>query len=429
MTRPHRGEGGVGLRSAAFGLVWSVVLTSNSAMFALILVGGAYAYRLSGGSELWSSSVFSAVLIPTVLVGPLSGPLVDRYPRASVLRAGSIVGFCACAGLTVMAWAGAGGMAALVAGCLVAGAGRGLISPSWQALLPGMLGSRALLRGGALMRIAQQGGEFVGPAVAAALMTVSTGAAFAVCAVLYAMAAVLTVGLPGLRATGHGHEPVLTAIRMGAAYIARTRPIAITLVLLALHCSLTMAFLGLLPGLASDHLHQPALYGTLVAALGLGAIGGAATVAVAADRLDTTRTLVVTAVASGVTLAWLGLSSEPWLAVVAAVFSGAAQAAFMADAYVVTQRLADDRFRGRVASLSGMLTAGSMSLLAPLWGALAHHTSTPAVLVATGGGFAVLVLLGLLVWPETRRRSGLAVVSEKSAAVATGYSDTTGAAP
>lgn len=38
MTRPHRGEGGVGLRSAAFGLVWSVVLTSNSAMFALILV-------------------------------------------------------------------------------------------------------------------------------------------------------------------------------------------------------------------------------------------------------------------------------------------------------------------------------------------------------------------------------------------------------
>lgn len=419
-------DGAVGLRSTAFGLVWSVVLTSNSAMFALILVGGAYAYRVSGGSELWSSSVFSAVLIPTVVVGPLSGPLVDRYPRASVLRAGSIVGFCACAGLTAMALTGAGGLATLIIGCLVAGAGRGLISPSWQALLPGMLGSRALLRGGALMRIAQQGGEFIGPAVAAALMTVSTGAAFAVCAVLYAMATGLTVGLPALRATGQAHEPVLTAIRTGAAYIARTRPIAITLVLLALHCSLTMAFLGLLPGLAADELHEPALYGTLVAALGLGAIGGAATVAAAASRLDTTRTLVVTGLASGVTLAWLGVSQEPWLATVAAVFGGAAQAAFMADAYVVTQQLAADRFRGRVASLSGMLTAGSMSLLAPLWGALAHATSTPGVLVATGGGFAVLVLLALLVWPETRRRSGLAQASEGSAAMATGSSDAAG---
>lgn len=427
MSAASGNDRSVGLRSTAFGLIWSVVLTSNSAMFALILVGGAYAFRLSGGSELWSSSVFSAILIPTVLVGPLSGPLVDRYPRASVLRAGSIVGFCACAGLTVMAWSGAGGLAALVAGCLVAGAGRGLIAPSWQALLPGLLGSRALLRGGALMRIAQQGGEFVGPAIAAALITVNTGAAFAVCAVLYGMAAGLTVGLPALRAVGHAHEPVLTAIRTGASYIVRTRPIAITLVLLALHCSLTMAFLGLLPGLAADQLHEPALYGALVAALGLGAIGGAATVAIAADRLDTTRTLVVTGLASGITLAWLGLSPHPWLTIVAAVFGGAAQASFMADAYVVAQRLSHDRFRGRVASLSGMLTAGSMSLLAPLWGALAHATSTPAVLVATGGGFAVLVLVGLFVWPETRRRSGLESASKNSAAVATGYPDVAGA--
>lgn len=397
-----------GVRSTAFGLVWSVLLASNSGMFALILVGGGYAYRVSGGSELWSSSVFSAVLVPTVVVGPVAGSLVDRYPRTAVLRAGALVGFVACGGLTALAWIGSGSLVGLMVGCLVAGAGRGLISPSWQALLPGLLGSRALLRGGALMRIAQQGGEFLGPALAAALLTVNTAAAFAVCTVLYALAVAGTFGLPGLRAVGHAREGVVAAVRAGAVYVTRTRPIAIVIVLLGMHCSLTMAFLGLLPGLAADQVNQPDLYGTLVASLGLGAIGGAAVVAVRAGRLDTTRTLIVTAIGSGVTLAWLGVTRDPWTAVVASVLTGAAQSAFMADAYVVVQRLAADRLRGRVASLSGMLTAGSMSLLAPVWGALAHATSTGLVLVATGGGFTLLVLIGLLLLPETRRRAGLA---------------------
>lgn len=135
------------------------------------------------------------------------------------------------------------------------------------------------------------------------------------------------------------------------------------------------------------------MYGTPLAALGLGAGVRAALVALAAERLDTTRGLVVTAVLSGGTLAWLGVSRDPWSATVAAVLSGAPQAAFMADAYAATQRLVADRLRGRVASMSGMLTAGSMSLLAPACGALVHSLSASAVMVGTGSAFVHLVLL------------------------------------
>lgn len=403
------------LAAVEFRWLWLAVFAANSGLFAIVLVGGAVAYRVSGGSPLWSSSVFTAVLAPTILVGPAAGALADRFSRPRLVSAGLATSLVACVAATVaMAIAGAGqvSLAALLACCLVAGAGRAVISPAWQALLPGILGLPRLLGGGALMRVGTQGGELVGPAFTAGLVAAGLpAAAFGVCAALYALALAFSVALWRLSgrpvARAAGRPGLLRPAVEGLRYAVRTPPLGAVLGLVGLHCALTMAFLGLLPGLATGRLHDGQLYGVLVTAVGLGAIGGALGLAVLAWRADVTRVFVVSAAASGGTLAWLGASAGAVSALAAAVAAGAAQAVFMTGAYTLTQTLVADRMRGRVASFSGILTAGSMSLVSLVWGALADVTSPAVTMVATGTAFVVATIAYLVWMPSLRRRRGL----------------------
>lgn len=402
------------LSVGTFRTVWLTVFAASTGMFALVLVGGAEAYRLSGGSALWASSVFTALLVPSIVASPVAGALADRYSRTHIMAVGVLTSLVGAALVTATIATGVGGLGVLLGGCLVTGFGRAIIAPAWQALVPGLLGPQRLLSGGALMRVAVQGGEFIGPAVAAAVLAaVGVAASFATAVFFYVVALALLFAL--LRRGAHlpqlpaspPRRGIFSPIADGVRYVVRHRPLGLVLILLGLHCALTMAFLGLLPGLAGDHLHDGQLYGPLVTTVGLGAIVGALGLATLASRVDPTRLLIVSAAFSGVGLILLGLAPGPATALAGAFVAGAAQSVFMADAYTVTQTLATDVMRGRVASVSNILTGGSMSLVSLLWGALAEAFSPTLVLAVIGSTYVLATAAFLLFFPAFRHRAGL----------------------
>lgn len=400
-----------------FRWTWLTVLAFNTGRYGLVLVGGQQAFRLTH-SPMWSSLIMMFLLGPMLVLGPVTGALADRYNRIAIMRIACIIAGAACLVGALLDNVPGAQLSLVVGTSIIVGIGASLLSPAWQAIIPTVLGTRKLLGGGAFTRIAMQGGEFLGPAIGTPILIgLGPTEGFAYCAALYALGAATTLAIPIVDGTStHEGELSRTVDRIveGVRYIRDNRRVAGVILLTGCHCTLTMAFLGLLPGLASGRLHSASAYGALVTALGLGAIVGALALAFFSVRSTSAPVLLASGILSGVTLAGLGAASTVPAAIVAAGLSGAAQAVFMAASYTAIQTLTVNRFRGRVASVTSMITAGSMGVLGMAWGAAADATSESLVLVMLGGAFVVVVGVFYATFPALRTRHGLETADSDS---------------
>ncbi|MDG6997926.1 MAG: MFS transporter, partial [Nitrososphaerota archaeon] len=194
----------------------------------------------------------------------------------------------------------------------------------------------------------------------------------------------------------------------GFSYIRGEKAISILILLVGLHCSLTMAYMGLLPSFSVSSLKGgDSVYGILLTAVGLGAIVWSIGLARYAHNVNKNQVLVVTAVLSGATLSLLALTSSPILAYLTAFFVGGSQAMFMSLIQSSTQSLSRAEMRGRVAGLSFFFTAGIMGFSGLAQGFLALVIGTQLVMIATGLAFVAVVAVMLRSLPNLRISSEL----------------------
>jgi predicted MFS family arabinose efflux permease len=167
------------------------------------------------------------------------------------------------------------------------------------------------------------------------------------------------------------------------------------IVLVGLHCTLTMSYMGLLPSFVAGTLHGgDPLYGTIMTVFGLGAILGSLALAAFTGRSRRGPWLLWTAVLSGASLIVLGLARDATLAVVAAFVVGGSQTMFMSVTLALLQEWARDEYRGRVTSVYNLLSGGPMALMGWGDGGLADVYPPAFVLIASGLAFvAALALL------------------------------------
>jgi len=397
---------------AGFRWTWLCILLAASARYGLVLVGGREAFDITG-SAMWTSLVMMFLLAPVVVLGPITGAMADRHLRSLLMGLALLVACAGCLAGALVSGSDQLRLGIVIASSVLVGVSGAMFGPAWQALIPVVLGARKLLGGGAFTRIAGQGGEFIGPAIGTPIVLgLGTRVGFAYCAALYLLAALLVPWL--VRAeprTERAVEPIWPRLVAGMHYVLGHRRVGGLLLLTALHCALTMGFLGLLPGLAAHRLHDADAYGAIVTALGLGAIVGALVLAVLSTRAVTTPALIACGLGSGAFQVWMGLAGSVTGALVAAFLTGAAQSTFMAASYSAVQTLTEERFRGRVASVSMMMTAGSMGLLGMAWAALADVWSEAFVLAVLGALFVLVVAVFLVLFTPLRTRGGLDVAS------------------
>ena len=145
------------------------------------------------GSAWAATAVLLADLLPSMLLGPLLGSIVDRTSRLGCAIAADLIRAAAMAGLAVF-----GGTAALLVLALAAGLGNALFRPATSALLPSLVTAERLSAANALYDTLRNVGQLLGPVCAAAVMlAASPEAVLGLNAATFALSALLLCPVAG----------------------------------------------------------------------------------------------------------------------------------------------------------------------------------------------------------------------------------------
>jgi MFS family permease len=184
----------------------------------------------------------------------------------------------------------------------------------------------------------------------------------------------------------------------------RDRPrIRAILTIAALISVLAMPYSTLLPIVVRDSLGLDASgLGWLFAIGGVGAVGGALSVAFRYVLPRRGPWLLGCAIATGLATMALGLARTPATAAAALVGIGFFATSGVALSNTLLQELVDDAMRGRVLSMFGLAFMGTFPIANLLAGTLAGLTSASTTLAMTGGTLALVVAAMALTRPRLR---------------------------
>jgi MFS family permease len=348
-------------------------------------------------------------MLPWLLFALPAGVLVDRTDRRRIVLGSNLVraGALLCAPLVL---AGHRPLALLYALAFLLGVAETLADTAAPAILPRLVDERQLERANGRLSSAQIVlNEMAGPPVAGLLVGLTAAAALATGGTLYALAALLLLGLAPLGPTSREESPrgapggVLRDIRAGLGFVLGHRTLRLTLAASALYGLVFSATFSMLVLLSDRALGLSETgYGLLLAAGSLGAVAGSWLAPRAADRLPAVRLARWSLVGSGAAYIALGLVRQPVLAAIALAANGVFMMGWNIPVMSLRQRLTPPDLQGRVMSVSRLCSWGSMPVGATLGGLLAAALSVPAVFVVSG---AVLAAGALLLLTPLREES------------------------
>jgi MFS family permease len=344
-------------------------------------------YRLTGSAWLLGVLGFAGQ-IPTFLLAPFAGVLVDRWNRHRVLIVTQVLAMIQSALLAVLALTGVITVTQVVILSVFQGLINAFDMPTRQALVVHMVDDRADLANAiALNSSMVNAARLIGPSIAGILIAwAGEGVCFLVDAISYiAVIASLVAMRLALPQRPVQRTDVLGELAEGIRYAMGSMPIRTLLAMLALVSLVAMPHTVLMPIVASQVLHGGAhTLGFLMAATGLGALAGALYLASRRTVLGLGGVIPVAVIALGVGLAGLSQSRLLWLSLAIMPVIGAGMIVQMAASNTVLQTIVDEEMRGRVMSFYAMAFFGAAPLGSLLAGALAQRFGAPVTLLASG---------------------------------------------
>ncbi|MGC2370618.1 MAG: MFS transporter [Candidatus Sulfotelmatobacter sp.] len=344
-------------------------------------------YRLTG-SALLLGVVGFAGQIPTFLLAPFAGVLVDRLNRRKML-----VWTQALAGLQSLALAGLT-LAKMITihEIIWLSVLQGLINafdmPGRQAFLIQMVEDKedlgnAIALNSSMVNVAR----LIGPALAGFVIAgVGEGYCFLIDGISYlAVIASLLMMRVNIAQARRAATSMLEQLKEGWTYVREFPPIRTILLLFALISLMGMPFMVLMPIFASDVLHGgPHTLGFLLGASGVGALISAISLALRRTVRGLTTMIQISAALFGVGLICFGLSRIFLLSMLLMVVVGFGMMQGLAASNTVIQTLVPEDKRGRVMSYYTMAFVGMAPFGSLLAGGLAHRLGAPHAVMITG---------------------------------------------
>lgn len=382
---------------------WIGTSISSIAQAAFLVSASWLAYEQGGASA--AGIITFAVMFPFLLSTPIGGLLADRLDRRSIVLVTQVMQAALAALLGVLALADALPLWLLFALVLVSSAARTVELPTVSAVLPNLVPAEALLNNFSLNSLATLGARFVGPVLLAPVLALGgASAAFFVIAMLYLPAYFYVRRTPPMPRGKLAVQGLAAQVVEGGRFIRAHGMIALLLGLLVLHCWLSMSYDSTLPLVAESNLGgSGATYSSLVAGSGIGAIIGSLVLAGLRRRERRGPFLVLSAIFSGLTVAFVAVSGIWALAFVAMVAVGMSQAVFMTLTMTLVQESVPDALRGRVTGLFLMSAGGVMSFANLGHGYLADRFGALPVLAIPALTFVVIVVTISALHTQLRR--------------------------
>jgi MFS family permease len=363
-------------------------------------------YRMTGSAWLLGVVGFAGQ-IPTFVLVPLAGALVDRWDRRRVLLATQSLAMVQSAALAGLTLGGVIQVWHLVALNVMQGLIDAFDMPTRQSMLVRMVEDRADLPNAiALNSSMVNGARLLGPAIAGTLIAlVGEGLCFLVDALSYG-AVLVCVLLMRFDAPPRpaNRSRVVQDMVEGFRYASGSPPLRSILILLALSGLAGRPFTVLLPVIARQVMRGgPGTLGALQAASGLGALAGALYLASRSTVLGLGRVIVIATAAFGLGLAAFSRAHVLGLALLLLLVAGCGMMVQTAASNTILQTIVEEDKRARVMSLLGMALFGSVPLGSLAAGALAARIGADNTISAGGAICCGAALVFLRALPAVRR--------------------------
>lgn len=350
-------------------------------------------YRLTG-SALLLGVVGFAGQIPTFLLAPFAGVLVDRLDRRNLLVWTQVLAGIQSLALAALTLAKVITIHEVIALSALQGLINAFDMPGRQSFLVQMVAgetgkpdkqdlSNAIALNSSIVNLAR----LVGPALAGLIIgAVGEGYCFAIDGFSYiaVVISLLMMRLPAStlkRATASMFEQ----LREGWSYVVNFSPIRTILTLFALVSLMGMPFIVLMPIFASQILHGgPHTLGYLMGASGVGALVSALSLALRKSVRGLTTMIQIAAIMFGTGLILFGLSHHLALSLFLMLIVGFGMMQGLAASNTVIQTLVPEDKRGRVMSYYTVAFVGMTPFGSLLAGALAHRFGAPHAVMITG---------------------------------------------
>src|SRR5579862_163166 len=360
------------LRHRNYKLFFGGQLTSLVGTWLTITATRWLVFRLapeSEAAELLGFVGFAAQL-PTLLLAPFAGVIVDRVNRHRLMVLTQILSAFQSGALAVLALARLITVPQVIWLSVFQGVVNAFDMPARQAFLVEMIEDREDLPNAIALNSSMfNGARLLGPAVAGALITYfGEGICFSVDALSYlaVIAALLAMTIKKSAAPAVERRHPWHELKEGVAYSFGFPPIRTLLFLVTAISFLTMPMAALTP-IFADRLaaaapsdvalagvkvqHGAFAYGALMAASGLGALCGSIFLARRQSVLGLGRVIVFCCVTLGLGLVGFAQSHTLWLSALALVAAGFGMIVVLASSNTILQTIVADDKRGRVMSL------------------------------------------------------------------------------
>jgi MFS family permease len=370
-------------------------LFASAGRWAFLIAASVYAFDRSGTGAV--GLVTAAGVLPAVLAAPLAGTLVDRLGRAGV-----VAGACGLEAVTIGAAAAVmaahGALWPIVVLAAVSSGAATAPRPALESLMPALATTPdELVRATAAWSATDNAGFLIGGGLGGiAIALVGAAAITAVAAALFALAAILALELPWVKAT-EADEPVdeeggLREALGGLRALSHAPQLRTAFLLLAGLTLIEGTTNVQIVVLSISHLGMgnggP---GQLCAVWGVGGVAGSAALLALVRTRGYGMALLVGALVFAVGIGVTGADGVA-LALAAMVPAGLGFALVEAAVMALVPRLADDLVAGRVYALSEILYAGGSGVGALIAPALIHALGAPGSLAVVGGAYGALAI-------------------------------------
>lgn len=351
---------------------------------------------------VWVAAVLIVEFLPTIIVGLLLGPLLDRLERRSLMIAADALRVGVFVALPFAANA-----ATVVGLAFVAGLATGFFRPAVYAGVPNLVPDEQLPAANALLQTVENLSWALGPLVGGILTAVGgPSAAYLINAVSFVVSMLLLLRIPprllqSERALSRGYWNDL-----GDGFKAALRSPSMRTVLVAWGiASLAMGAATVSELFLARNTFSAGVfgYGLLYSAIGSGLVLGSFVSAAAFARWGVATVYGVSLALVGVGYFGAGVSPNVWVAAVCCIVSGVGNGAAIVCNALLVQRGTFDLLRGRALTFVMSSTYVLVGIGEVLGGVLVHHTG-PRWIWAVAG--AALLFAGLAGWLMARNLGG-----------------------
>ena len=333
--------------------------------------------------------------IPSLVLSPFAGVLVDRWDRHRILIWTQALSALQSLALALLALTNTITVAWIIGLQIVQGIINSFDTPARQSFVVQMVDDPADLPNAiALNSTMVNASRIIGPSIGGLIIAaVGEGWCFMIDAISYLAVIASLLAMRVAKKPVRPRGAMLDELRAGFKYVVGFAPVRTALTLLAIVATMGMPYTVLMPIIATNVLHGGAhTLGFLMTASGAGAVCGALYLASRTSVLGLGRIMMLATMTFGIGLIAFGFTRVFWLALLVLPFVGGGMMVEMASTNTILQTITEEHLRGRVMAFYTMAFLGTAPIGSLIAGVAASRIGASNTIVLGG----VACILGAL---------------------------------